>query len=173
VSPLTGRGYTLTVEETGSAHVEAMLERLASNAEETRRFFQKVADLLMEQSRRRWNTEPGWRPLEWSTIKRKARSKDPRVRANAHQTLRATGALERALTVWGAPGQKYEVRDDEMAFGIYVGGEKKGGIRAADVWYGVIAQKGVGEPKREILKATRATRRRVEEALRDHLLEGL
>lgn len=168
----TGRGYELSIDVRAS-EAAAKLERFADNAEDVQRFFRTVADLLMAQSRRRWNTEPGWRPLEWSTVQRKARSKDPRVRANAHHTLRATGALERALTVWGAPGQKLVTTDDELAFGIYVGGELKGGHRAADVWYGVIAQKGVGEPKREILKATPATVRSVEAALLKQLNGGL
>lgn len=170
---LSGRGYVLTLDEVGSDLAAGKLERLADNAEDTMRFFRTVSELLMAQSRRRWNTEPGWRPLEVSTIRRKARSKDPRVRANASQTLRATGALERALTVWGAPGQKLVIDRDELAFGIYVGGELKDGSRAADVWYGVIHQKGIGVDKRLILKATGSTTRRVEQALHDQLFGGL
>jgi hypothetical protein len=163
-------GWVLSIDEVGSRQAADLFDDFADRATHAQEFFRRVADLLMEQSRRRWNTEAGWSPLEPSTIARKARSKDARERANADNTLRATGALERALTVWGAPGQKYEVSSDELAFGIYVGAQLgPSGERASDVWYGAIHQGGHGVPKRQILKATPATRRRVADELRDYL----
>lgn len=161
-----GRGFTLDIMEKGSGKAAGRLDRLADHAEHSAAFFQMVGDLLIEQSRRRWrNNGPGWKGLADSTKARKRRQGlDPRV-------MRATGALERALTVWGAPGQKWEHGDGKAEFGIYVGGAKGGtAFRVADVYYGAFAQAGKGEAQRVIVRATPATRKRVLETLSDYLL---
>lgn len=156
--------WVLSLEERGSGPAAAKLRRVASNAEHSERFFTQVRGILLAQSRHRWNTEPGWPVLEWATVKRKARSKNSATRRNAHQTLRATGALERALTVWGAPGQRWDTGPDWAVFGI------KGG--RSDAFTGWFHQTGRGVPKREVLKATRVTVKRVSQALHDHLFDG-
>ena len=137
--------------------MSSRLRHLGDRAGATGEFFRRVARLLLDQHRERFLRSP-WLPLDPDTVRRKARQgQDPRI-------LRVTGTLERALTVWGAPGQKLQITPDELVFGL----EQSGAA-----YYGVFHQRGEGVPKREVVKATQATRRRVAEALRDHLFGRL
>jgi hypothetical protein len=155
----------MSVEVFGDGRVSARLRGLAYRLRDPSPFFDRVEEILLEQSRRRWRANGyGWSPLKDATRAAKGRSKDARVRANASRILRATGALERALTVKGAPGQKLARSPDSLEFGFYIGGEA-----GRDVYYGQFAQQGRGEAKRVVLKKTPATQRDVNEALRDHL----
>lgn len=130
------------------------LRQFAEHAKDGRRFFDRVAKVLLAEERALWRRKSGWPPLDPDTIRRKAREGQPA------RLMHATGALERALTVWGAPGQKLHIRNDRLEFGIDPNGP---------VSYGIYHQTGRGVPKRVILDTTRSTRHRVRDALYDHL----
>lgn len=144
----------ISIEVRGDRSTVVQLRRFAENASDARPFFRHVGELLLEQSRRQWRSQSGWAPLDRDTIRRKLREgQSPRI-------LRATGALERALTFWGAAGQKDVIRSNELVFGIDPLGP---------VSYGIYHQEGRGVPRRPILPETRLLRPRIREALYDHL----
>ena len=134
------------------------LREFAAHAENAETVFRRIARILMEETRSRFDRQgPGWAPLDPDTIRQKAH----KPAGATPGILRQTGTLERALTVWGAPGQRLEIGPDELVYGLEHGGE---------AYYGAFAQRGDSEPARPFLKKTERTRRRVREALLDHLL---
>ena len=154
--------WVLDLEQRGATEAAARVNRLADNYNDSYGFFLKVEQIFLKQSRARWSRNGyGWKPLDADTIRQKAKK---------HQSggiLRATGALEKALTVWKAPGQKRYFGGEFFLWGLLIGGSK-----GRDAFYGHFHQKGKGVPKREVLKATQATRRNVKKALEEHLMEG-
>jgi phage gpG-like protein len=154
--------WVLDLEQRGASQAAARINRLADNAADSRGFFDKVAKILLRQSQDRWRRNGyGWTPLDPDTIRQKAKRKQ------SGGILRATGALQKALTVWRAPGQKVVFASDHFIFGLKIGGESE-----REAFYGHFHQTGKGVPKRVVLKATQATRRNVRKALLDHLMEG-
>lgn len=144
----------ISLDVTGEDVAARHLEGLAQRAEDARPFFERVSNILLSEERALWRTQPGWVPLDPDTVRRKAREGvSPRI-------LRATGALERALTVWGAEGQRLEIQGDRLVFGIDPDGP---------VSYGMYHQYGQGVPRRPIMQTTRSTRTRVRDAMYDHL----
>jgi hypothetical protein len=127
---------------------------MAVAAETNGGFFRAAARVLLRATSQRFAEQP-WLPLDRDTIRQKARSNsDLRV-------LRASGALERALTVWGAPGQTLEYDNDELRFGIDQQGQ---------VFYGRFHQHGEGVPQRTILTVTQDIRTRLRTAYRNHIM---
>lgn len=145
----------LDLDVSGDERALRRLLRIAHGAESPRPFMDRVARLFLRETKGRWAASP-WAPLDPDTVRRKARQgQDPRV-------LRATGALERALTVWRAPGQQLKIKPFELVFGLRHGGT---------AYYGRFHQQGRGVPRREILSITPQMVRRVHQALRDFLLD--
>lgn len=143
----------------GDGIAAARLRRLAANAENAAPVFRAIARILMEGERERFaRSGPGWRLLDPDTIRKKARANPPQD----PRTMRATGTLERALTVWGAPGQYLDVRPLELVFGLEHAGE---------AYYGAFSQRGEGQPKRRVVGVSRTTRDRVFDAMRAHLTD--
>lgn len=146
----------LEIEVSGDEQAKRRFARIAHKAERTRPAMQQVADELIQGEREQWRN-PGWVPLAVSTRARKRRQHLPA------KPLRATGRLERALTVKGAPGQHLKVGDREVVFGL------KGG--RSDVFYGRFHQQGKGVPKRQVVVVTTRTRQRIANAIERHLLD--
>lgn len=149
----------LDVSVRGDDIAARRLRELAGRAEDARLFFRQVARIMLDESRRRWQSSgfARWAPLDPDTVRRKVRQgQDPRI-------LRQTGALERALTVWGARGQVLEFDRDEARLGI--------GQQGA-VFYGVFHHRGEGNPMRPVLGVTSRLRQRALEALHLHLFGG-
>lgn len=133
------------------------LRHFAANAEEARPFFQTVSRILMDETGDRFRRRgPGWDPLDRDTIRQKAK-----VGKGQAGILRLTGALYRALTRFRAPGQRLDIGDTELVFGL----DRKG-----VAYYGAFHQTGKGVPQRRFLKKTARTKRRIREALLDRLM---
>ncbi len=126
---------------------------MALAAENNSAFFRAAARILMRATSQRFAASP-WVPLDKETIRQKAR------KGRDLRTLRATGTLERALTVWGAPGQKLDYDDDELRFGL---------DSAGAAHYGRYHQAGASVPKRKIL-TVEGVSHRLQVAYRNHLL---
>jgi phage gpG-like protein len=146
----------LEVKVSGDEQAKRRFARIAHKAERTRPAMEQVADELLQGERAKWRN-PGWVPLAVSTRERTRRQQLP------EKPLRATGRLERALTVKQAPGQHLDIRDREVVFGL------KGG--RSDAFYGRFHQRGKGVPKREVLVVSTRTRQRIVNAIEHHLLD--
>lgn len=139
----------------GDEEVVAGLNRLAGRMSDLWPFWHRAARTVLRHNRKRWASALGWPRLDPDTIRRKVRErKDPR-------TLRATGALERALTVFGAPGQRFDPGPEEMRIGL---------DRQGIAFYGLFHQRGEGVPQRVVIRKTTTMRRDVRDALRDYVL---
>jgi hypothetical protein len=101
----------------GTGAVAALLEQVASRALNPEPAFDAITDRLIESEKRLFSSARV-KPDKPATVKRKARSKDPRVRANAHNTLVATGALEKFLTTKAPGAQPIRLTKDELVFGV-------------------------------------------------------
>jgi hypothetical protein len=126
---------------------------MAVAAENNSSFFRAAARILMRATAQRFSASP-WVPLDKETIRQTARKgRDIRV-------LRATHTLEHALTMWGAPGQKLEITDDELTFGLTPNGA---------AYYGRFHQTGASVPKRKLLSVEGA-QNRLNVAYRNHIM---
>jgi hypothetical protein len=128
-----------------SAHGDEVAERRLAHMGrvDAHALMSDLADELLAGQRRHW-AAPGWVPLAASTRARKLREGLP------PQANRASGRLEAAMTVRGAPGQRLTITAHEVILGLDSHGA---------AYYGKFAQKGIGEPKRVILpKPTEMTR---------------
>lgn len=130
------------------------IREIAHRAESPRQFFVEAAQMIVRDNKQLWQHN-AWSPLDPDTVRRKASQNQPR------QTLRATGTLERALTVWRAPGQKFEVDRNKMTIGL-----EPRGVAS----YGQYHQSGQGNPRRKILEMSRSTKDRVLKTLLSYLV---
>lgn len=138
----------------GDAQAERRLTHMGRKAEHTHPILSDLADELIAGERRWWRG-PRWVPLAASTRERKLRE------GLSPRAMRATGRLEAALTVRGAPGQRLDITHDSVTFGLQPGGA---------AYYGKFAQKGIGEPKRVVIPApTPATRVALRMVVKRHL----
>ena len=92
------------------------LERLGHQAKNAKPAFEEILDGLIEGEQSLWRRNGGggakkWLPnTEKTAAEKKSKGLDPRP-------MRATGALERSLTIKGAPGMIHNVDDDGLTFG--------------------------------------------------------
>lgn len=127
---------------------------MASRAANPAGFFKAAARIIMRATAQRFAEQP-WQPLDKDTIRQKARAgRDLRI-------LRATGRLEQALTLWGAPGQRLDIGVDELLFGLAPTGV---------AYYGRFHQAGEGVPKRKMLEVDTSLSNRLRVAARNHLM---
>lgn len=102
----------LDIEATGVTQAGERVTLIGDRARDPRPVLSEIADELLGAERRLFATGRGWAPLKRSTVQRKAREGlDPRP-------LHATGRLERALSVRGAPGQLLQITRDELRVGL-------------------------------------------------------
>src|SRR5689334_13197471 len=110
----------VVLERFNFEHVENVLEQLGEKVQPPLVFdlWGDILDDTLVAERRLFATERGWKDIKTSTIQRKSRDKDPRVRANSYKTNRATGALERHMTTKGAGAQPLAMDADELRVGL-------------------------------------------------------
>lgn len=108
----------------GIGAVAALLEDVAARALNPEPAFDATTDRLIEAEKRLFASKGRLKPGKQATIARKARDKDPKVRANAHNVLQATGDLEEFLTTKGPGAQPIKLTSDELLFGV-PGGQHK------------------------------------------------
>lgn len=118
--------------------------------------FNAIAEELMIGEAKQFRSKAGWAPLEESTKERKHRQ------GHDVSIMRETGAIERALTVRAAPGQRLDISRRELVFGL------KGG--RSEAFYGRFHQRGKGVPKRRVVVMSRQTKRRTAQLVRRHLV---
>lgn len=147
----------LSVDVFGDVLVADRLRRVSQRLEYARPFFERVGRLILEANKQHFRSA-SWTPLDPDTVRQKAR------KGQSRGILRATGRLERALTVWGAPGQKMRIDHDSVTVGIDPLGEAK---------YGLFHQEGRSVPKRPLVNPNRLQIARVHQALQDHIFGGL
>lgn len=147
--------YIFTV----SGHREAAqrFERLSDRLSNLRPFFDRAADVILEDNRKTW-ARSTWAPLDPDTIRRKARE------GHSSKPLHESGTLRRALTVRGAPGQKLDIDRDKLTFGL---------DRNGPAYYGRFHQSGQGNPIRKVMTVSGSLRRNLREELLDYLLERM
>lgn len=114
--------------------------------------WRRMIGLLMRVNAARFKAQP-WAPLDEDTRRRK---KDPRI-------LHLTGTLERALTAWGAPGQRLDVDPDGFTFGLTPNG---------DAYYGRFHHFGESNPRRPVMEPPPYFSRRGADWLLDYLTNG-
>jgi hypothetical protein len=114
-----------------------------------------LGDVLVAE-RRLFATERGWKDIKTSTVQRKSRDKDPRVRANSYRTNVGTGALRAHMTSKGPSAQPLKLDADELRIGI---------ADRSDVFYGRF-QAAQG---RDPLVSKAVIRRIASQRIREHL----
>lgn len=143
------------IEVFGATETARHWDQIAERSAAPLDFLRAAGRTLLRTTAARFDRQP-WKPLRPGTIRQKAR------KGQSPQILRATGRLERALTVWGAPGQKMDLEGDELVFGLIPNGK---------AYYGNFHQRGKGHfPKRKILAVNKDTRDRLQVAAREFLL---
>lgn len=140
----------VVLERFNFEHVEDILDRLGARARPPLVFqlWGRMLDDLLVSERRLFASERGWKDIKTSTVQRKSRDKDPRIRANNYRTNVATGALRDFMTTRGPGAQPLQLDADELRIGIPGG--------RSDVFYGAIQAKEGRDPR-----VSRAVTRRV------------
>lgn len=144
----------IELSERGSREAAENLRGIGRRAMNARPVWDKLARWIMSYDAGRFRAQP-WKPLDADTVRQKGNKR----------ILRLTGTLERALTIWHAPGQTLDIEDDAMRFGLDPRGV---------AYYGAFHQLGKGVPVRKVLDLPpRAASRRAGELLLDHLMGRL
>lgn len=148
----------VTLERFNFENVENLLEALGQRAVPPQVFDlwdDMLGDVLVAE-RKLFTSERGWKDIKTSTVQRKSRDKDPRVRANSYKTNVATGALRAHMTSRGPRAQPLKLDADELRVGI---------SDSSDVFYGRF-QAAQG---RDPLVSKAVIRRIASQRIRDHL----
>lgn len=95
---------------------ERRVNLLAERTVNMRPAFERISDELLAAETRLFNTGRGLRDIKTSTVQRKNRDPDPRVRANSYRTLVARGFLRDWLT--SDRRQPLRATRSEMLFGL-------------------------------------------------------
>lgn len=156
-----------TIEIFGDKQVDRDLLRFRERSMNMAPAFAALAADFLQQETRQFDSEGayasgGWVPLRPSTIAKKAAAgQDLRI-------LHATLAMQRSLTVPGAPGQVRRITRDEMFVGTDVR-SKKG------FPYPAVHQKPIRSPlpRRRPVELRATTRREWIKALQHYLVYGL
>lgn len=121
--------------------VEDLLERLGARARPplVLQMWGEILDDTLVAERKLFATGRGWTPDKDVTKGRKARDKDPRVRANSNKTNVGSGALRDFMTRRGPGAQPLKLDADELRIGI-PGGQ-------SPVYYGRFQQKQGRDPR--------------------------
>lgn len=130
----------------------------ADRAFDLRPALSTITEEWIGSERRQFATGHGWPPLKRSTRLRKIRQ------GLGSSPMRATGRLERALTVRRARGQTVRMRRSSLVVGLK-GGKSK-------VYYGRFHQRGRGVPQRKVVVFDEQARRRVAPILRGYIVHG-
>lgn len=135
------------------------LESIGERANKAAPAFEKISEELLLNEQGIWKRNGGGGAGKWpantkSTLATKiARHLDTRP-------MRATGALERSLTIKGAPGQIRWWNTRQMQFGT-------------SIWYAHFSQDNKNpERKRVVLKILPKARKNIREIILEHLIEG-
>jgi hypothetical protein len=120
----------VVLERFNFENAENLLEALGARARPPLVFdlWGDVLDDVLVSERRLFQTGRGWKDIKTSTVQRKNRDKDPRVRMNSYRTNIATGALRDFMTTRGPSAQPLALDADELRIGIPGG--------RSDVFYG-------------------------------------
>jgi hypothetical protein len=113
-------GGDVVLERFNFENVESLLEALGARARPPLVFdlWGDVLDDVLVSERRLFQTGRGWKDIKTSTVQRKNRDNDPRVRANSYRTNIATGALRDFMTTRGPSAQPLTLDADELRIGI-------------------------------------------------------
>lgn len=151
--------------EHGVAHARFSMLSMSRRARDARPAFERIASEVIAGEKVLFASR-NVRPLAPSTVERKLRDRNPRVRSNARRARVGTGLLRSTLTSRGpaarAHGQILEIDRDGLRFGI------RGG---SAVGYGILSQTGDSrQPRRQVIKLSRAARLHAKSILRDHIV---
>jgi hypothetical protein len=141
--------------------VEDLLEELGERAQAPAvlGLWQGMLGDVLVAERRLFSSERGWKDIKTSTVQRKSRDKDPRVRANNYRTNVATGALRAHMTSRGPSAQPLKLDADELRVGI---------ASNSDVFYGRFQARQGRDP----LVSKAVIRRIAGKRIREHLTGG-
>ena len=135
------------------------LEDTGDRAAHARAAMDKIVDALIEGEQSLWRRNGGggkkkWAPNTKSTLASKiAKGLDPRP-------MRATGALERSLTVKHAPNQLLKIDNNSMEFGT-------------KLFYAQFSQLAKNPARRRIVLDIAAKQKRtIREIILDHIVHG-
>lgn len=108
------------LERFGFENVENLLDELGDKAQPPKivGLWGEILDDTLIAERRLFATGRGWKDTKTATKQRKARDKDPRVRANAGRVNVASGALRDFMTSKGPAAQPLKMDADELRIGI-------------------------------------------------------
>lgn len=149
--------FDLRVDDSGASD---RFDLMSERARNPRPVLLDVLDLLHQGEKRRFNSSAGWEGLSAATRARDQR-KDKRYKSGRDPRLmRASGALERALTIKGEDPSISDVGKDTLRFGI------KGG--RTPVYYGRFHDLGDGVPRRQVLVFSSVTRKRTSRVVTDY-----
>lgn len=148
----------LDVTEIGADKIRGDLSRLAERGRDPRPALAEILGIIRGANKRQFQTGKGWRRLDADTLRNKKR------KGQTRGVLRATGALERALTEPNAPGSFTRVRYNTLVFGLSGRGS---------VFYGAFHDKGKGVPRRRLTLLRKPDRDRSKDVLRTFLLTGV
>lgn len=128
----------------GDREAARLLDRLARRLDDDRPQLRGLLDQILWAERARFVAGTGrrWRRLAPSTLRKDAaEGRDPRP-------MIESGALMRSLTVERAPGQRVQLRPNELRFGT-------------TIYYARFHQRGKGVPKRAVVGLTRLQKTRL------------
>jgi hypothetical protein len=134
---------------TGVDRASGTLFGAADRASNLRPAFNRIADEWISSERRQFASRKGWTPLAESTLERKRRLGQPLTR------MRATGALERGLTVRRMPGQTIRLNRQSMTVGLKPNGK---------LFYGRFQEK--------VVVFDKLAERRVQPIIHDYIVHG-
>lgn len=131
----------VVLERFNFENVDDLLERLGARARPplVLQMWGQILDDTLVAERRLFATERGWKDIKTSTIQRKSRDKDPKIRANNYKTNIGTGALRDFMTSRSPGAQPLKLDADELRIGI-PGGQ-------SDVYYGRFQAKQGRDPR--------------------------
>lgn len=118
-------GLVVSINVLGEQQINRRMLRFAARAGSAEPALELVHEYLVELTERQYNTAGAqsgnpWEALKQSTIDRKDRDKDPRVKMNADRIMVATGELKDSLTMPGHPDMVHVVTPNTMVFGTKI-----------------------------------------------------
>jgi hypothetical protein len=150
----------VVLERFNFENVEDLVEQLGARARPplVLEIWEGMLEDLLGAERRLFDTARGWKDIKTSTVQRKNRDKDPRVRSNSYRTNIATGELRDFMTSRGPRAQPLELDADELRIGIPAG--------QSGAYYGRFQAREGRDP----LVSRAIVRRIASSRVRDHLL---
>lgn len=154
----------VVLERFGFDGVENTLQAMGASVRPPRVFelWADITDDLIGAERRLFASERGWKDIKTSTIQRKSRDKDPKVRANNYKTNVGTGALRDHMTSKGPGAQPLRENASGLDFGLN---------DQSDVFYGKFQVRAGRDPRISKGAANRIAKGRIQDHI-GHVIGG-